>query len=90
MRRFVRVLLSWEISVIQPLRWITLPRLPQPFQARISVRTNTAPKPSDSFRLTLMLPNQLFIQVPREETIQGEAVRRRSEAPAIGKGASVL
>ncbi len=58
---------SNEISVIQPLRWMTLPRLPQPFQARMRVKTSTAPKPSASFLLTPMFANQLFMSFQSDE-----------------------
>lgn len=63
MRRSVRVLFSWDISVISPLRWMTLSRLPQPFQARTMVSIRTVAKPSVSFLLTPMFANQLFMSL---------------------------
>ena len=51
------------MSLIQLLRWIRLLRLVQPVSANSAVNTSTRPKPSASFLVTLMLPNQPFINV---------------------------
>src|SRR5690606_17091809 len=37
-------------------------RLPQPTSAKVSVNASTRPKPSPSLRLTLILPNHVFIE----------------------------
>ncbi|MNP73200.1 hypothetical protein D3C76_1698900 [compost metagenome] len=60
-RRLVRSLLSWVMSLIQLLRSISPPMLFQPVRASRLVSSSTRPKPRPSFRLTLMLANQLFM-----------------------------
>src|SRR5450830_91982 len=68
-RSLVSEALSWVMSLIQLLRSISPPRLFQPVRARMVVRSSTKPKPRPSFRLTLILPNQLFIEFLQERCV---------------------